>query len=34
MEELTFKHISANEFAKLDFKKYTLVDLREPDEVW
>ena len=33
MEELTFKHISANDFAKLDFKKYTLVDLREPDEV-
>ena len=33
MEELTFKHISANDFAKLDLKKYTLVDLREPDEV-
>lgn len=33
MEESTFKHISANDFAKLDFKKYTLVDLREPDEV-
>ena len=33
MEELTFKHISAEEFTKLDLNKYTLVDLREPDEV-
>ena len=32
MEEL-FKRISAEEFAKLDFRKVTLVDLREPDEV-
>ena len=31
MEE--FKRISAEEFAKLDFSKVTLVDLREPDEL-
>ena len=29
----TFKTISAAEFAALDFTKYTLVDLREPDEL-
>ena len=28
-----FKHITAEEFAKLDFSKVTLLDLREPDEV-
>lgn len=28
-----FKRISAEEFAKLDFSKVTLVDLREPDEL-
>ncbi|MBR1796508.1 MAG: DsrE/DsrF/DrsH-like family protein [Clostridiales bacterium] len=28
-----FKTISAEEFAKLDLSQYTLVDLREPDEV-
>lgn len=32
MEE-NFKRISAEEFAALDFKSVTLVDLREPDEV-
>ena len=29
----TFKHISAKEFAELDYSNVTLVDLREPDEV-
>lgn len=28
-----YKHISAEEFSKLDFEKVTLLDLREPDEV-
>lgn len=28
-----FKTISAKEFAELDFSQYTLVDLREPDEL-
>ena len=28
-----FKTISAEEFAKLNFSEYTLVDLREPDEL-
>lgn len=28
-----FKTISAEEFSALDFSKYTLVDLREPDEL-
>lgn len=32
MEE-TFKTITAEEFAALDYSKYTLVDLREPDEL-
>ena len=32
MEE-AFKTISAEAFSKLDYKKYTLVDLREPDEL-
>ena len=31
--ENTYKTITAEEFAKLDFSKYTLVDLREPDEL-
>ncbi len=29
----SFKHISAEEFSKLEYDKYTLIDLREPDEV-
>ena len=29
----TFKRITAEEFAALDFNDYTLLDLREPDEV-
>lgn len=33
MEETTVKSISAEEFAGLDHSKYTLVDLREKDEV-
>ena len=28
-----YKHISAEEFSKLDFNSVTLLDLREPDEV-
>ena len=28
-----YKHITAEEFAKLDLSTFTLVDLREPDEV-
>ena len=32
MEE-TFKTITAEEFAALDYSAYTLVDLREPDEL-
>ena len=28
-----FKTISAKEYSELDFQKYTLVDLREPDEM-
>ena len=28
-----YGHISPEEFAKLDYGKYTLLDLREPDEV-
>ena len=31
--ENTYKTIKVEEFAKLDFSKYTLVDLREPDEL-
>ncbi|MBR6004734.1 MAG: DsrE/DsrF/DrsH-like family protein [Clostridia bacterium] len=30
---MAYKHIAAKEFAKLDFTKITIVDLREPDEV-
>ena len=33
MSELLYKNISAEEFAKIDFKSVTLVDLREPDEL-
>ena len=33
MEEITYKNINAEDFARLDFSKVTLVDLREPDEV-
>ena len=33
MEESGYRDISAEEFAKVDFDKATLVDLREPDEV-
>ncbi len=33
MEESTYKHISAEEFANIDHDKVTLVDLREPDEL-
>ena len=29
----SYKHISAEEFSKLDHNSVTLVDLREPDEV-
>ena len=29
----SYKHISAEEFSKLDYDKFTLLDLREPDEV-
>lgn len=32
-EEVEVKNISAEDFAKLDFSKATLLDLREPDEV-
>lgn len=32
-EEIVVKNISASDFAKLDFSKVTLVDLREKDEV-
>ena len=32
-EQDGYKHISAEEFSKLDLGNYTLVDLREPDEV-
>ena len=30
---MAYKHITAEEFVKLDFIKITIVDLREPDEV-
>ena len=33
MKEITYKNINAEDFARLDFSKVTLVDLREPDEV-
>lgn len=33
VEEIQVKNISAEEFAKLDFSKVTLLDLREVDEV-
>ena len=33
MEEIEVKNISASDFAKLDFSKVTLLDLREEDEV-
>lgn len=32
-EQEIFKRINAEDFAKLDFSKVTLVDLREPDEL-
>lgn len=32
-EEFEVKNISAEDFARLDFSKVTLLDLREPDEV-
>lgn len=32
-DEIEVKNISAEDFAKLDFSKVTLLDLREPDEV-
>ena len=32
-DQETYRHISAEEFAKLDFSTVTLLDLREPDEV-
>ena len=32
MDEI-FKTISAEDFARMDYSKYTLVDLREPDEL-
>ena len=31
--ENTGKHITAEQFSKLDFDTVTLLDLREPDEV-
>ena len=31
--ETDFKAISVKEFAELDYSQYTLVDLREPDEL-
>ena len=33
MGDSAYGHISAEEFAKLDHNKVTLVDLREPDEL-
>lgn len=33
MDQDQYKHLSAEEFAKLDLDAVTLVDLREPDEV-
>ncbi|MBQ7841176.1 MAG: sulfurtransferase TusA family protein [Lachnospiraceae bacterium] len=33
VDEIEVKNISAEDFAKLDFSKVTLVDLREEDEV-
>ena len=33
MGEITYKHINAEEFAKIDQSTVTVVDLREPDEV-
>ncbi len=33
MKEDLFRHITAKEFISLDVDKYTIVDLREPDEV-
>ena len=33
MNNDTYQHISAEEFSKLDLLSFTLVDLREPDEV-
>lgn len=33
MREQECRHIDAKTFASLDWKKYTLLDLREPDEV-
>ncbi|MBO5986609.1 MAG: DsrE/DsrF/DrsH-like family protein [Lachnospiraceae bacterium] len=32
-EQENYKHITAEEFSKLDFSTVTLLDLREPDEV-
>ena len=29
----TFRHITAEDFSRLDFSTVTLLDLREPDEV-
>ena len=34
MEEITYKNINAEDFARLDFSKVTLVDLREPDDLF
>ena len=33
MGESAYKHITAEEFAKIDKSTVTVVDLREPDEV-
>ena len=32
-DQETYRHISPEEFAKLDFGAVTLLDLREPDQV-
>ena len=32
-DQENYRHISAEEFAELDFDTVTLLDLREPDEV-
>ena len=33
MGDSAYKHITAEEFAKMDYKAVTIVDLREPDEL-
>ena len=33
MDGIAYKHITAEEFAKIDQSTVTVVDLREPDEV-